>query len=228
MWASESESSRRLVVSSSRLAHAECKRLMIRRSLQRHCRANQGPIFLHLHLWLHTILVSPIDSDSQYGKSTALTSQASGFLTGSNLLRRGSVHGPSAGLRSGAATPTTATASTLWRNSARTIGDILVLTDIINPYSYFALPFVNQAFFVAGCCYVKGENGEGVGMCLADKWCRDRTAPESTCFACGVTKTRSCELDDDFCVQRQASFLIHHLGGGGRSGARWQRLPFER
>jgi hypothetical protein len=106
------------------------------------------------------------------------------------LLRRGSVHGPSAGLRSGAATPTTATASTLWRNSARTIGDILVLTDIINPYSYFALPFVNQAFFVAGCCYVKGEKGEEVeevkeveeveeveeieevvvGMCLADKF----------------------------------------------------------
>ncbi|GFZ45812.1 hypothetical protein JCM24511_03542 [Saitozyma sp. JCM 24511] len=112
-------------------------------NLQRHCRANQGPIFLHLHLWLHTIL-------------------ASGFLTGSNLLRRGSVNGPSAGLRSGAATPTTATASTLWRNSARTIGDILVLTDIINPYSYFALPFVNQAFFVAGCCYVKGEKGDEV------------------------------------------------------------------
>jgi len=32
-----------------------------------------------------------------------------------------------------------------------------VLSDIINPHVYFALPFVNQAWFVAGCCYVKGE-----------------------------------------------------------------------
>ena len=27
-------------------------------SLQRHCRGNQGSIFLHLHLWMHTIIVS--------------------------------------------------------------------------------------------------------------------------------------------------------------------------
>lgn len=27
-------------------------------SLQRHARNNQGSIFLHLHLWMHTILVS--------------------------------------------------------------------------------------------------------------------------------------------------------------------------
>lgn len=52
-------------------------------------------------------------------------------------------------------TPNTSAASSLWRNSVRTIGDILVLSDIINPHAYFALPFVNQAWFVAGCCYVK-------------------------------------------------------------------------
>ncbi|ORY29983.1 fungal-specific transcription factor domain-domain-containing protein [Naematelia encephala] len=108
-------------------------------NLQKHSRANQGPIFLHIHLWMHTIL-------------------ASGYLTGTNLLRRTSSKGhltAGASTKSGAATPNSATANSLWRNSARTIGDILVLSDIINPYSYFALPFVNQAFFVAGCCYVK-------------------------------------------------------------------------
>ena len=57
--------------------------------------------------------------------------------------------------RSGMATPTTI-ASSLWQNSARTIGDILVLSDVISPLAYCALPFVNQALFVAGCCYVKG------------------------------------------------------------------------
>lgn len=45
--------------------------------------------------------------------------------------------------------------ASLWRNSVRTIGDILVLSDIIDPHAYFALPFTNQAWFVAGCCYVK-------------------------------------------------------------------------
>lgn len=55
----------------------------------------------------------------------------------------------------GTLTPATLAASSLWRNSVRTIGDILVLSDIISPSSYLALPFVNQAFYVAGCCYVK-------------------------------------------------------------------------
>lgn len=50
------------------------------------------------------------------------------------------------------------TVNNMWRNSARTIGDILVLSDIINPFTYVALPFVNQAFYVAGSCYVKGES----------------------------------------------------------------------
>jgi len=60
------------------------------------------------------------------------------------------------GWRSGTLTPTSLAASNLWHNSARTIGDILVLSDIIDPFAYHALPFVNQAFFVAGCCYIKG------------------------------------------------------------------------
>jgi hypothetical protein len=50
------------------------------------------------------------------------------------------------------------TVNNMWRNSARTIGDILVLSDIINPFTYVALPFVNQAFYVAGSCYVKGKS----------------------------------------------------------------------
>lgn len=107
-------------------------------SLQRHNRANQSPIFLQLHCWMHLIL-------------------ASAFLTGTNILRR-SKHGAQNGAKSGAATPNSATANSLWRNSARTIGDILVLSDIINSHSYLALPFVNQAFYVAGCCYVKGTS----------------------------------------------------------------------
>lgn len=81
---------------------------------------------------------------------------ASAYLTGTNILRR-SKYGTQNGARSGAATPNSATANSLWRNSARTIGDILVLSDIINTHSYLALPFVNQAFYVAGCCYVKGQ-----------------------------------------------------------------------
>jgi hypothetical protein len=101
---------------------------------------------------MHNILVSR----SSLKGTASLTSQATAYLTGTDLYRRKSGNGD--GLRSGAATPaTSAAASNLWRNSARTIGDILVLSDITNPYSYFALPFVNQAFFVAGCCYIKGE-----------------------------------------------------------------------
>jgi hypothetical protein len=62
---------------------------------------------------------------------------ASEFLTGANVPREGGGAG------------------SLWRNSVRTIGDILVLSDIIDPHAYYALPFTNQAWFVAGCCYVK-------------------------------------------------------------------------
>lgn len=112
--------------------------------------------------------------------------QASGYLTGTNLLRRptnpqrphsGQLAaltnltsiGTSAGnglgappssdgfpALPGAATPSAASITSLWRNSARTIGDILVLSDIISPTSYLALPFAVQPFYVASCCYVKG------------------------------------------------------------------------
>jgi hypothetical protein len=48
-------------------------------------------------------------------------------------------------------------------DSARTIGDILVLSDIINPNAYLAIPFVNQSFYVAGCAYINGGCGCGSG-----------------------------------------------------------------
>jgi hypothetical protein len=38
---------------------------------------------------------------------------------------------------------------------------MLVLADVINPYAYLALPFVNQAFYVAGCCYIKEIENKG-------------------------------------------------------------------
>ena len=82
--------------------------------------------------------------------------------------------------KSGMATPGAAAAANLWRNSARTIGDILVLSDIINPYAYYALPFVNQAFFVAGCCYVKGElwpDRMDKRKLISGLSCRDRASP---------------------------------------------------
>jgi hypothetical protein len=80
------------------------------------------------------------------------------------------------GTRSGAVTPSSsAQASNLWRNSARTIGDILVLSDITNPFNYFTLPFVNQAFFVAGCCYIKGEFGLGSALLHTAAHCYERT-----------------------------------------------------
>jgi hypothetical protein len=41
-------------------------------------------------------------------------------------------------------------------DSARTVGDILVLSDIIHPNAYLSIPFVNQSFYVAGCAYING------------------------------------------------------------------------
>lgn len=110
-------------------------------------------MYLHLHLWMHTIIVSAI-----FAVSADLNLKASGYLTDTDLLRRGI---PSA---TASSTPNTVAASNLWRNSARTIGDVLVLSDIINPNSYLSLPFCNQAFHVAGCCYVKEiEQGSSGG-----------------------------------------------------------------
>lgn len=121
--------------------HITSKRHKLTSSLQSHNRANRAPIYLQLHLWMHLIL-------------------ASAFLTGQSLSRRSKPFTSGTGTRSGAATPNSATVSSVWRNSARTIGDILVLSDIINGHSYLALPFVNQAFYVAGCCYVKGQSNQ--------------------------------------------------------------------
>lgn len=115
-------------------------------SFQSQNRANQGSIFLHLHLWMHTILASRYLTDHSYGRREPRKPTA----TNGN--------GVGNGMTSGQATPQTMTVNNMWRNSARTIGDILVLSDIINPFTYVALPFVNQAFYVAGSCYVKGES----------------------------------------------------------------------
>ncbi|OCF32312.1 hypothetical protein I316_05980 [Kwoniella heveanensis BCC8398] len=92
-------------------------------------------------------------------------SKASGYLTDTDYLRRGApprttIH---SGNNSGQVTPNAVAASNLWRNSARTIGDVLVLSDILNPNAYLSLPFCNQAFFVAGCCYVKEIEQERAG-----------------------------------------------------------------
>ncbi|WVF67007.1 hypothetical protein IAT40_001750 [Kwoniella sp. CBS 6097] len=114
-------------------------------NLQRYTSAGQAQMYLHIHLWMHTII-------------------ASGYLTDTDYLRRGAprttIH---SGSNSGHVTPNAVAASNLWRNSARTIGDVLVLSDILNPNAYLSLPFCNQAFFVAGCCYVKEIEQEQAG-----------------------------------------------------------------
>jgi hypothetical protein len=120
-------------------------------SFQNQNRANQGSIFLHLHLWMHTILASRYLTDHNYGRRDRK-------IIGTNGHHHGNGNGN--GIASGQATPQTMTVNNMWRNSARTIGDILVLSDIINPFTYVALPFVNQAFYVAGSCYVKGESSD--------------------------------------------------------------------
>lgn len=146
-------------------------------NLQAQNRALQGSIFLHLHLWMHTILASEYltgtDLLARPQEKAATSSDPASSTVDAGAVRPSSTErapvdksttgekgGSSAdpnsnGTKTGAVTPNTAAASNLWRHSVRTIGDILVLSDIINPFMYFALPFVNQAWFVAGCCYVK-------------------------------------------------------------------------
>lgn len=129
-------------------------------SFQSQNRANQGSIFLHLHLWMHTILASRYLTDHSSGRREARkpVTNGNGNGNGSGNGSGNGTNGTATGLASGQATPHTMTVNNMWRNSARTIGDILVLTDIINPFTYVALPFVNQAFYVAGSCYVKGKS----------------------------------------------------------------------
>ncbi|WVW83535.1 hypothetical protein I302_105556 [Kwoniella bestiolae CBS 10118] len=123
-------------------------------NLQRHTNAGYATMFLHLHLWMHTII-------------------ASGYLTNTDYMRRGaSRHAALSGVISGHVTPNAVAASNLWKNSARTIGDVLVLSDIINPNAYLSLPFCNQAFFVTGCCYVKEIETE--------HWSLDNVADEQS------------------------------------------------
>jgi hypothetical protein len=101
---------------------------------------------------MHTILASRYLTDHNYGRRDRGKAAALAHGLSANGTGNGN------GLTSGQATPQTMTVNNMWRNSARTIGDILVLSDIINPFTYVALPFVNQAFYVAGSCYVKGKS----------------------------------------------------------------------
>jgi hypothetical protein len=81
--------------------------------------------------------------------------QASGYLIGTDVVRPDRKTYPY-----GSITPSNTTATRLWQNSARTIGDILILSDIVNPFVYHALPFSNQPFVVAGCCYIKEADAQ--------------------------------------------------------------------
>lgn len=135
-------------------------------SFQSQNRANQGSIFLHLHLWMHTILASRYLTDHSSGRREVRKPATNGNGSGSG----NGTNGTATGLASGQATPHTMTVNNMWRNSARTIGDILVLTDIINPFTYVALPFVNQAFYVAGSCYVKGKSASSVSRLRPTLW----------------------------------------------------------
>ncbi|GFZ47717.1 hypothetical protein JCM24511_05464 [Saitozyma sp. JCM 24511] len=128
-------------------------------NLQIHRQAHQSPIFLHLHLWMHAMISYDFVSRPQ-----------------PNTRRR--LSGPISAPPSGSATPTH-TASDVWRNSVRTIGDILVLSDVIDPFAYLALPYVNQAFYVAGCCYMKELEQYATASTVADHVTTEPTASMS-------------------------------------------------
>ena len=50
-----------------------------------------------------------------------------------------------------------------WLHCARFIGDMLVLAEVTDPAIFLAVSLVNQCFFVAGCCFAKGELADGQG-----------------------------------------------------------------
>lgn len=105
-----------------------------------------------MHLWMHTILVSQHIVPRSY---LCTDVQASGYLIGTDVVRP-----DRKSYTYGTVTPSNTTATRLWQNSARTIGDILILSDIVNPFVYHALPFSNQPFVVAGCCYIKEADAQ--------------------------------------------------------------------
>jgi len=173
-------------------------------NFQAHNRANQGSIFLHLHLWMHTILAS------RY-----LTDPSTGRREGKKTVN---------GAPSGQATPRTMTVNNLWRNSARTIGDILVLSDIINPFTYVALPFVNQAFYVAGSCYVKeieqhdtGANDSSTAPSSSER--NAKQAELSRALLASVAKNNISTLQQGLAKQ-----TIYWSGAAWVSGALEQRI----
>lgn len=52
---------------------------------------------------------------------------------------------------------TSSSTQNIWRHSVRIIGEILVLSDVINSFVYIAQPLINVAFFVASRCHIKGK-----------------------------------------------------------------------
>jgi hypothetical protein len=107
-----------------------------------------------MHLWMHTILVRDFFQTCDICNPLA-DFKASGYLIGTDVLRP-----DRKAYLQGNMTPSNTTATRLWQNSARTIGDILILSDIVNPFVYHALPFSNQPFVVAGCCYIKDADAQ--------------------------------------------------------------------
>jgi hypothetical protein len=109
---------------------------------------------VNLHLWFHCFYVSDNRIAFPLRPSIACPTdqtQASDYVTDSGIFEH----------HSSPALPDllggTDSASQLWKTSAQTIGEILVLSDIINPLAYAAQPLVNPAFYFASCCYIKGE-----------------------------------------------------------------------
>ena len=93
---------------------------------------------------MHTVLVG------LWHRITVDPAQASAYLTDTDILDSSDLLNdelvpPEAGLKWAASS-----------RSARSIVDIFTIVDAVDPYSCHALPFANQAFFVAGSCLIKG------------------------------------------------------------------------